>query len=196
MTRGGDAVIESSRRMGFTVGSFAVVDFAGPIGLRPRIGYIRKGSTSSTEVGDRGEFELTKKYDYVELSVPVNLQIPISGRLTPRLLTGPFLGWNVKAEEKIVGLDNTIRTYDISGSVRDFQIGLVFGGGFSFVLGESSSSGLGAGKLSFDVRYHLGLSDIVTTGNFRQRRRIDSSLLSFDPAARNRGFVFALGVSF
>ena len=198
MTRGGDNATEVKRRTGFTFGGFAVVDFSGPVALRPRIGYIQKGSTFSREAEIRdpdgnaiasGVDKSVAKYNYIELSVPVAFQIPVSDHVTPRLFAGPFLGRNVKAETEFVEPDGTVRVFDISDSTRDYGMGLVFGGGFSF--------GVGDGELSVDTRYHLGLSDIEERGPVGpDGEPTDSSLISFDPAERNQGFVFALGVSF
>ena len=206
MTRGGDNATEVKRRTGFTFGGFAVVDFSGPVALRPRIGYIQKGSTFSREAEIRGPDgsviisgvdEPVAKYNYIELSVPVSLQISTSGRLSPRLFAGPSLGRNVKAEtEYVESYSDMVRVLDNSDSTRDYQVGLVFGGGFSFGLGEGGSFGLGVSELSFDVRYHLGLSDIEERPIGPAGETTDSSLISFDPAERNQGFVFALGVSF
>ena len=153
MTRGGDNATEVKRRTGFTFGGFAIVDFSGPVALRPRIGYIQKGSTFSREAEIRGPDgsviisgvdEPVAKYNYIELSVPVSLQISTSGRLSPRLFAGPSLGRNVKAEtEYVESYSDMVRVLDNSDSTRDYQVGLVFGGGFSFGLGEGGSFGLG-----------------------------------------------------
>ncbi len=199
MTAGGDRTERLGRRTGFMIGGLAVLDFPGPIGVRPQLNYIQKGSEFSNEsevrdtrgnrIGGDGEFIR----NYVELSVPVEYQIPFTRRGIARLFVGPTLGWNVKAETKAVVSGNLRREFtepqtftSQSFDIRNYEVGLVFGGGLSY--------GIGVGTATMDIRYQIGLSNTRTSRIEPDGTTGDISFFSLTPKARNQGLVFVLGI--
>jgi hypothetical protein len=199
MTTGVDRAESLGRRTGFIVGGLAVLDFPGPIGIRPQLNYIQKGSEFSSEDGVRditgnrigGDGEFIR--NYVELSVPVEYQLPFARRGIARLFAGPTLGWNVKAETKVVVPETfsseptmsqvlTVQSFDI----RNYEVGLVFGGGLSYEIG--------VGRATVDVRYQIGLSNTRASQIKPDGTIGDTSFISFTPEARNQGLIFVLGV--
>lgn len=199
MTAGGDRTEDLGRRTGFMVGGLAVLDFPGPVGVRPQLNYIQKGSEFSNETGTRdargnrigGNGEFIR--NYVELSVPVEYQIPFTRRGVARLFAGPTFSWNVKAETKTVVPESSLReqtgpqTFTLqSFDIRNYEVGLAFGGGLSY--------GIGIATATVDVRYKVGLSNTRKSQIGPDGMPSDISFLSFTPEARNQGVVLVLGI--
>ncbi len=199
MTAGGDRTRELGRRTGFVVGGLAVLDFPGSIGLRPQLSYIQKGGDFSSETAIRdargnrigGDGELIR--NYLELSMPVEYQIPFTRRGVTRLFAGPTFGWNVKAETKTVvsgdrrpGGNGTQTFTAESFDIRNYEAGFVFGGGLSY--------GVGVGTVLMDIRYQIGLSNTRKSYIRPDGTTADTPFFSLTPDARNQGFVVVLGI--
>lgn len=171
MTVGGDdAPDNADRRTGFLAGGFLLVDFAGPFALQPEALYVQKGWSQDIE---GTSVTSTAKLDYVEIPVLAKFQLPVEGAFSPNLIAGPALGINVSAEVEAEG-DGGSNTEDLSDDVSSTDFGLVVGAGSDF--------GVGAGTLSVDFRYGLGLSSIDDTDT--------------DASIQNRGFMITAGFAF
>jgi hypothetical protein len=163
MTLGGDDAADNlDRRTGLIVGGFALVDFAGPFALQPELTYIQKGA-------ENPDLDTTTKLDYIEIPVLAKFQVPLSGPVSPSLFAGPTLGFNVVSEDE----DDEGNTQDLD-NISGTEFGLAFGGGVDV--------GLSAGTLMVDVRYGLGLSNVL-----------DSDA---DQSANNQGFMITAGFAF
>jgi len=184
MTVGGDNVSdEIDRRTGFVVGGFVKIDLGGPIGLRPEITYVQKGSSSESTIiidseGNETQVESTTKLDYIELPVLLDVYIPVEGNIAPRIFAGPTVGFNINAEAETEASGGSSTT-DLSDAVSDTEFGVAFGAGIDI---EADF-----GTVLIDARYQLGLTNILDESNFGE----------FDVGtSRNQGFAVGLGVAF
>jgi hypothetical protein len=162
MTIGGDNTDGLDSRTGFLIGGYATIGLGGPIAVQPELQYIQKGASASF-----GNTDITRKLDYIEIPVLVKYQIPAGG-FSPNVFAGPALGFNVTAE------DSNGDSVDISDSTSGTEFGLYFGAGADF--------GLSAGTVSVDVRYNLGLSNILDVDG--------------DASQNNQGFMITAGFAF
>ena len=132
--------------------------FAGPLALQPELRYIQRGygvDVTFTGLGQEITAEGTLKLDYIDVPVLARFEFPSAG-ITPHVFAGPTVGFNVSAEQETEAMGNT-ETEDISDTVSGTDFGLEFGGGVDF--------GIGAGTVTVDARYGLGLTDIPDTDN-------------------------------
>jgi len=173
MTLGGDdANDDLSRRTGFMVGGFVLMDFEGVFALQPELMYIQKGSQRENDVGGT-TITTTTKLDYIEVPVLAKLAIPTDGLVSPTVFAGPTVGININAKRESEGGGQT-STSDISDSVSGTDFGVALGAGVDYTLN--------AGTISFDVRYELGLTSVDDTD-------VDNSI-------RNQGFMVTAGFGF
>lgn len=173
MTLGGDdAPDDLDRRTGFLAGGFIQLDFAGPFALQPEVLYVQKGSKQEDEVSGT-TITATTKLDYVEVPVLAKFQLPLGGPFSPNLFAGPSVGFNASAETEVEGGGQS-QTNDISDDVSSTEFGLVFGVGGDF--------GIGAGTITVDARYNLGLTNV------------DDS--DADQTLNNQGFMITAGFAF
>lgn len=148
--------VSTGRRSGYTVGGFLLFDFAGPFALQPELRYIQRGYTVDVTVSGFGqEFSAngTLKLDYIDVPVLARFDFPSAG-VTPHVLGGPTVGFNISAEQETEAAGQT-GTEDVSDSVSGTDFGLEVGAGLDF--------SLGAGTATIDARYGLGLSDLPDT---------------------------------
>ena len=155
---GGSVDVESGRRSGFMVGGFAVVDFGGPFALQPELRYIQRGYTidlTTSAGGQSFSADGTLKLDYIDIPVLARFEFP-SGGITPHVIAGPTVGFNVTSEAEFEAQGQS-QTTDQSDGTSGTDFGLEFGGGVDF--------GLGLGTVTIDARYGLGLSNIIDANN-------------------------------
>lgn len=173
MTIGGDTGDQDpGTRTGFLVGGYALLNLSGPIAIQPEILFVQKGS--SNEQSFQGTtFTSTTKLDYIEVPVLAKYQISGGSGFSPSIFAGPAVGFNANAERTTEGRGQS-ETEDISDGVSGTEFGLYFGAG--------ADIGFGAGSVSIDARYNLGLSNIADTdGDFSQN---------------NQGFMITAGFAF
>lgn len=172
MTVGGDDVPpDLSRRNGFLAGAFVQLDFAGPFALQPELLYTQKGFSRDQDF-DGGTVTTTGKLDYIEIPVLAKFQIPVAGPFSPHLFAGPEVGLNVTAEQESEAGGESA-TEDISDQISSTEFGVVFGIGGDF--------GIGAGTITVDARYGLGLTSAYTDA---------------DESINNQGFMITAGFAF
>jgi len=173
MTAGGDdAPDDADRRTGFLAGAFVEVEFGGPFALQPELLYTQKGWSREGDV--RGTtITSTVKLDYIEIPVLAKFQLPLGGPFSPSLFAGPAVGFNASAEREVEGGGQS-QTNDISDQVSSTEFGLVFGVGGDF--------GIGAGTITVDARYNLGLTSVDDT--------------DADASVSNQGFMITAGFAF
>lgn len=118
----------------------------GLFSIQPEILYVRQGSRLE-ELPDWMEYRL----DYVQ--VPVLLKINIlPGPVSPMICAGPYGAYRVSAKD-VSYLSGVNATEDIKDQIKTTDYGVAFGGGIDFKLV--------AIKLSAEVRYNLGLVNII-----------------------------------
>lgn len=155
-----DADVDTGRRSGFLVGGFAIIDFGGPFAIQPEVRYIQRGYGVDVSVSFQGQEQTVEgsiNLSYIDIPILARFKFP-SGGITPHVIAGPTVGFNLNAESEF---DD--ETEDISDGVSGTDFGLEFGAGVDF--------GLGAGTVTVDARYGLGLTDVPDEGDISLTNR-------------------------
>lgn len=167
---------DPSRRTGVAVGGFAQVNLDETFGLRPELAYVQKGASAETEVqppgGQTQTVEATLRIDYIELPVLGTVALREEGDVRPVLFAGPALAFNVSAEQELEA-DGETETADFSDAISDVDVGLHLGAG--------ADVPTGAGTVTLDARYELGVLDLPDEG---------------DADIQNQGIRFSVGLIF
>lgn len=140
----------------FNFGGFFSIRLHDAISFQPEVCYAQKGAEYSVNfLGIQGEAVM--KLDYLEIPLLVKYTLGKQGKITPSLFAGPFLGFKMSST-----LKTTVTAQGVTESeeedledVKSTNFGLVFGGELTYNMGSF--------VLFFDVRYSLGLSNIVDT---------------------------------
>jgi len=160
VSAGGDATANTNVRLDGHAGLFAVVPVGGSFGLQTELLYVRKGAHFSRR-GDADYRVEQYQLGYLQGAVlgrrdsglpgPLHLHA-VGGFTLERLLHGT-------ADREIQTVLAVFReTVDLAGRdlVRRWDVGLLFGMGVGYALGE-------AGRLTLEVRYNRGLRSIFTS---------------------------------
>lgn len=135
----------AGQRTGGSFGCFFMVPIAQSVYFRPEFLYSQKG-TQSTIYFDGDPIDVRGKVDYIEAPLLFDVVIPTSGAVSPHILIGPSIAYNVLAR-----VEGRNTSFDVS-NISSTDVGLVLGGGLAF--GSSKS------LFFVDVRYTLGLTQI------------------------------------
>src|SRR5712692_396677 len=146
------ADVSKSSRTGVIGGVSAELKLADPLSLQVEALYTQKGfepnGTSST--GTRAT--ATYKFDYVE--VPITLKATLgSGPVRPYLFAGPNVGFRVAAKAAVPE-----GSVDFKDQTKLNDVALDFGAGVVYQLDARTA-------LVFDVRYSLGLMNVIKGGD-------------------------------
>ncbi len=135
-------------KMGLCAGVFITLSVTEVVALQPEVLYTQKGIIWEWEENDT-TIKWIQSLDYLEIPLLVKLSLPTQGTVKPHLFVGPFIGYNIVAKVRAELDGFTSPEADIKDDVKDIELGLVLGGGADF--------GLPTSKITFDVRYTLGL---------------------------------------
>jgi hypothetical protein len=150
------------------------VGIASFFSLQPEVLYVQKGTKGSDTVEG---VEITGKYelDYVEVPLLLNFSFAKEGSsFVPSIFAGPYAGFNARAKIKVTEAGESY-SEDFKDEVKDTDFGLTFGIG----LGKK----IGSGKITIDVRYDLGLTNIAEG-------------MSEGESVKNKSWLFMLGYYF
>lgn len=139
-------------RTGGTMGvSLTVTPAFFPLGIETGLYYSQKGFESTV-----GPFGAVTKIDYLEIPLLARLDLLPLPILSPHLLAGPYIGFNVNSRFEPDAGDSGFQldSVDLKDDTRSSDLGLMFGAGSDFNLGITS--------LSLQARYSLGLQSIMT----------------------------------
>ena len=136
-----------------------------PLGVETGLYYSQKGAESE-EMGAT----MSTNLDYLEVPVLAKLSIGPPGPFTPHILAGPYLAFNINAEDDFEG-----QTTDISDSINSTDFGGVVGVGADFSLGLTT--------LNAQARYSFGLTSVF-----------DSDMVQDD--YKNRAITLSVGIMF
>jgi hypothetical protein len=151
--------IDSKFKFGMAFGLMAEL----PLGesgfaIQPEVLYVMKGGKAGFPEGEAEGYDITMKVkmDYVEVPVLIKYNFPTQGTISPNLFAGPVVAFNVAAKVESEGYPveagEDFPSEDIENK-KSVDFGIAFGGGLGLAVGET-------GKLTFDVRYTLGLADL------------------------------------
>jgi len=150
-------------KTGFTFGVAAPISISEQFSVQPELLYVQKGGKLKSD-------GVTASATFNYLEIPVMARAHFGGFY---LGAGPYLGIALSGKGKIddgstsVEFDVNIGTDPEEDGLKPTDFGLCFGLGYGLEIGS--------GKLVFDARYGLGLSNIRTGGdsnNFDKNRNI------------------------
>lgn len=138
---------DTDTRTGFMGGVSLDINLpAVPFGIESGVYYSQKGTSYSNEIGTG-----TIKLDYLEVPVLARFNLGMPGPVTPHVLAGPYLGFNVNSEIEGSDGESSVSS-DISDEIVSTDFGLLFGAGVDFNLGMTA--------LNAQIRYGLGLTNV------------------------------------
>ena len=152
--------ITKSSRTGFTGGAAFEVMFSGiPLGIEADLLYSMGGTILEGPIFDVGlpgpvTGKLTEKITFIEIPVLLKGKFPTASAISPYVYAGPSLGIVATSKSLAEPTNYTSQEIDTKETTSSTDLALVFGGGAEFKI-ESKVG------LTFDVRYALGLTDMV-----------------------------------
>ena len=140
--------------LGFGGGIFARMMPSPQITIQPEVLYMMKGAKFDdyTNALDMDITDAKMEFSYVEVPILVKYNIPTEGKIAPSLFAGPAVGFLMSAKKKGAE-DGVDYDCDVKDYMKSIDFGVAVGGGIDVAMGEK-------GKLTFDARYTLGLSNI------------------------------------
>ena len=144
----GDDLDVTEPRLGATGGLFARYQASPALALQAEALYSQKGVRSDLVVGDEGVYQL----DYIDVPVLARVSVPLSLYADAGVYAGPTISFPIRGEFKA-----DAETGQADFSVKDdlkTTFGLTLGGDYY------------AGPVGVDLRYTLGLSDVVDPVTF------------------------------
>jgi opacity protein-like surface antigen len=174
------AGVEQSSHFGFLFGAAAELGIAGPMYAEVELLYIQKGEDlkGQDQLGNPAEQIFTA--NYLEIPILVKAKFPL-GPVSPYAFVGPNIGILLSANSEFTSGGQTQDT-DIKDNMTSIDFALDFGAGVGFNVMPMMS-------LVFDVRYSLGLSDIVDPQQQPGQQTQEST-------EKTRGFQIMLGAMF
>jgi len=146
--------IEKKSLMGMAGGLFVEYPLGtSGVSLQPEFLYVMKGSKGETTIDDV-TFTRKLKNDYIEVPVLIKYNFTSAGKTSPFMFVGPVAAFNIasKVQDKNPPDDPNYGDFDIENA-KSLDFGLTIGGGLGLAMGQS-------GKLTFDLRYTVGLGKI------------------------------------
>jgi len=145
--------IEKKYLMGMAGGLFVEIPLGtSGVSLQPEILYVMKGGKGETTVED---VTMTRKLknDYIEVPVLIKYSFATAGKASPFMFAGPVAAFNIssKVQDQDPPDEPGFGDFDVENA-KSLDFGLTIGGGLGLAVGPK-------GKLTFDLRYTLGLGD-------------------------------------
>ncbi len=171
-----DFTLDLKNKTGIVVGASFSSSLVPFISLQPEILYSEKGArfeeSETIPLDDFGfpgqtaaaTIDGTFDLKYVEVPVLLRVGLPVPG-FSPFVYAGPSFAYNLSADFKIdvaatfmgESFSETILDEDIKDDIKNFDVGFVIGGGMEF--------GLPLLKLHAEIRYTMGLSNVIDNNN-------------------------------
>jgi hypothetical protein len=144
---GGDNTsnLKTAALMGF--GGFMIMGVSEKLDIQFELMYDQKGC----DVNGGGSYRLA----YVTADALVKYSIPTEGKIKPAVFAGPYVGILASATKNPGSLN-------VYNDVEGLDYGLIFGAGASMKFGP--------GNILFDVRYNLGLANMLKTGGAKYKQ--------------------------
>jgi len=170
----GSADTKFGPRTAFTAGVYFRTELSPILLFAPEIGYSIKGATTDDVIleGVPTGLKATFSLPYVDVSAPLLLQPTKIGKFEPYIFAGPALGYRLDARIELIDRDSGASVIENDDSIVKYDFGAIGGIGAYYNLGSQ--------KLSAEIRYFGGFTDV--------RDRPDAPL-------RNSTVGFLVGVS-
>jgi hypothetical protein len=148
----GNVSIENKMAVMFGFGGFLVYNVIPKLDLQAEVLYSQKGSKS-----EAFGLNWTGTNTYLEGNLLAKYLIQMKGDVTPCIFAGPSIGVLLDAilDQVPLGLPTYIKS-DYKDDLESLDYGIIFGAGVSIKAGD--------GSVVVDVRYNLGLANILKTG--------------------------------
>ncbi len=159
--------VSPGMRLGFGGGMFLAYAITDNFIIQPEMMFMMKGCKWEEDPAT-----LTAKLNYLDFNFLGKFAIATEGNLDPFLFFGPQVGILMSAKWK-AELGTAEEEVDVKDAYKSFDFGLVIGAGFDYVL-ES-------GRITFDARYTLGMTNIIDASGVDQK---------------NSGIMFLVGYGF
>lgn len=165
-------------RTGFTGGGFLTYTIMRQLSIQPELYYTMKGGKRFPNTVDQENWDL----NYLEIPLLLKLNFPTEGMVKPNVFAGPQLGFPLSAN---------YNDQDVMDYVKGTEFSLAFGAGIEYKLKMVS--------LTFDARYVLGLTNIISATDFNTFYNLgptDDGYLTADPKLRNSNIMIMAGINF
>jgi hypothetical protein len=166
---GDDAPDDASMKPGLVGGGFITYSFSDLFAVQPELLFSMKGAKS-----DIGSTEYKSTLSYIEIPVLFKVQLAGGGNFKPNFYAGPAVGFlmsaKTSADPEPTGWDD-----DIKDDMKSTDIGLIGG------IGADLGMGTGPGKITFDLRYEVGLTSTsdVDMNQDGDKDKVNNSTISF-----------------
>ena len=135
-----------------TVGVFAELAFHPAFVIQPELDLVRM-SFAWWDLYDFPPAKVVCVFDYLQIPVLLKARLVPRGKLSPVVAAGPVLGLLLRARARLYDVEGAfVDEADIKSSYRSIDLGAILAAGLEVVAGRM--------KLSADVRYYQGFSDI------------------------------------
>ncbi len=141
--------VEFQRKTSFVLGGFVAFPMGDTVLVQPEFLYTRR---TTNAVDDSLNINAQFTFDYLEIPLLFKFSRGASGVTSPAFYVGPTVAIELSAKVTDEALGSDV---DVSDEFVDVEFGIVLGGGIDF--GQ---------RAYIDVRYSLGLSNIVTDDVF------------------------------
>jgi len=150
-------------KTGFTLGASIDYRFHKTISLQAEINYKREGMAyEKTEAA--GKYKVNHDYDYYNIPVLIkgrfNEELGLNDKWLVSFFGGPYYSYLHKAEAEIESAGLTTVS-DIEDESHNSDWGMVYGGEVARVFDK--------GELFFDLRYEMGLSNIMKDDDIKNK---------------------------
>ena len=165
-------------RVGFSGGAFLTYTLNRQFAVQPELLYVSKGA-------EKDLFFVSAEWsmDYLELPVLLKYDIVPDGKLHPNVFIGPAFALLLSSKVRFMDY-----SYDVADYMKSMDVGFVFGAGVDYK------------RVTFDVRYNLGLVGTIDAADkindLTGEEPGDTFYLEGDPSVKNTVFSFMLGVRF
>lgn len=137
-------------KKGLIGGAFISLELLKGLSIQPEVLYVQKGARL---VDTEYDFEARFNFEYLEVPVLLKVDLNLEGSaVVPSIFFGPFFSFNNKANVTLIEA-SLEETEDIKADLEKSEYGLTFG----MMLVQK----WGPGKFLVDVRYDLGLTNIL-----------------------------------
>lgn len=161
--------------VGSQVGASVDYRFHPILSIQAEAIYITKGGTHSLD-GLYDHQEVSRKFEYLNVPLLVKAsfgpELGLNEKHRVFLYSGPYAGKLLSATD-YVDSKSISEVSDIENDALDFDSGISFGGGYTHILKSRH-------EVFFDVRYDMGLAEVVSS----------------DDRLRNKTIAFSIGYNF
>lgn len=163
-------------KTGFSGGAFLTYSLNRQFAVQPELLFVMKG-------GEKGAFIFSAEWslNYIEVPILLKFDLMPQGPAHPNLFAGPAASFLLSSEISALGY-----SYDVAEYLKSIDFGLVFGAGLDYK------------RVTFDIRYTLGLAGVIDAADkwneFVEAEPGDYLYLEGDPSVKNNNISIMVGI--